>query len=82
MIEIDSTKKISRSITALNSIGLEFPVPPESAFPLILDSIDYISAIVVLEDEFMIQFPDDLLSDNIFESPEKLCCIILGLITS
>lgn len=79
---MDSTIILTRSIAALNAIGLEFPVPPESAFPLILDSIDFISAIVVLEDEFMIQFPDDLLSENIFESPEKLCCIILELITS
>lgn len=46
----------------------------------IVDSIQFIQLIVQLEKEFEIEMPDDLLLFENFETFEKICNLILGLL--
>lgn len=45
-----------------------------------VDSLQYMSLMVDIEEEFDIEFPDAFLGENIFSNFERLCEIVWGLV--
>lgn len=59
-----------------NGISVEYPDEIGND----IDSIQYISTLVALEEKFNIRFPDYILEENIFSDLDKLINVIKGLL--
>ncbi len=66
-----------RLFTIMEDNGVEYE---DNVLVTEIDSIQYMSLMVEIEEEFEIEFPDMFLGENIFENFDRLCEIVFGLV--
>ena len=73
MVQIEIETGILQSI---NNIGKSVEILSEKIFPLELDSIEYISLVVEMENYFKISIPDSELDFSLFQSKSHVIDVI------
>lgn len=67
---------------ACQNAGLSINALEKEHFPLELDSIEFITLIIEIENEFDIEWEDDVLDMNMFKNLDYICEIIERLLES
>jgi len=75
-ISMKRNEIIERLSRACQNAGLPIDMLQQENFPLELDSIEFITLIIEIENEFGIEWEDDVLDINMFKSLDYVCDIV------